>query len=441
MESQKALAPPKPPAGPRRRWPASPPCPLAPEPAGRPARVSEPERVLLLAAGDLDGLAALLGADDPAVRAAGLDPVGAHADAGPVRPAVVQPTARRLALARRAVAKGRPWHGRNDVWFRPGPLLGRAGGKVAFVFPGLEAEFTPRTDDIAAHFGSAPGRRHRPDVRVGDIGRHGFGVVGVGRLLDQGAAPHGRRTDAVAGHSVGEWTAMAAAGLYAAADVDAFMAGFDPDSSPSPARLRRRRHLRRSAFRSGAGRTLGDSGIVLSHDNARPPVHGLSRSRPGRRGVRPRTARRGRALPGAALFRSGFHTLVARTVPRTHQAGRRRLPGSICPPCRCGPGRPRHPSLGRGGGPGTVRPAPAGARPVPRADRVALYAGHCVLVQTGPGRLPLLIGDTSATATTWPWPPTPAPPQRPGPAPAGWPPRCGRRGRPSRRAHRPGPGG
>ncbi|WP_240554429.1 hypothetical protein, partial [Streptomyces niveiscabiei] len=75
--------------------------------------------------------------------------------AGPARLAVVDPTAKRLALARRAAAKSRPWNGRNDVWLRPTPLLGKsaAGGKLAFLFPGLEVDFTPHVDDVAAYFG------------------------------------------------------------------------------------------------------------------------------------------------------------------------------------------------------------------------------------------------------------------------------------------------
>ncbi|WP_225827639.1 type I polyketide synthase [Streptomyces naphthomycinicus] len=356
------------------------------------ARVTEPERVLLLAADGVPGLAALLGADDSAVLAAGLDPAQPHADAGPVRLGVVDPTARRLALARRAVAKGGAWHGRSDVWFRPAPLLGRAGGRLAFVFPGLEADFAPRTDDIAAHFGLPPVSGTGPDVRVGDIARHGFGVVGVGRLLDQALRRMGVVPDAVAGHSVGEWTAMAAAGLYSAEQVDAFMAGFDPDSVTVPglafaavgtsaARVR--------AALTGAGT---GSGIVLSHDNAPrqamvcgpgPAVEGFVRS-----------LRAEGVLCQVLPFRSGFHTpmLEPFLAPIKEAADRFRLHPPTVPVWS-----------------GTI------AAPFPRDESAvrelfvrhllepvrfrelteALYAaGHRVFVQTGPGRLTSLIGDT-----------------------------------------------
>ncbi|MEU6593840.1 beta-ketoacyl synthase N-terminal-like domain-containing protein [Streptomyces sp. NPDC046881] len=358
----------------------------------RPARVTEPERVLLFSAGDVDGLAALLGAEDAVVLGAGLDPARPHGDAGPVRLGVVDPTAKRLALARRAVAKGRAWHGRGDVWFRPGPLLGRAGGKVAFVFPGLEADFTPRTDDIAAHFGLPPVTGAGPDVEVGDIGRHGFGVVGVGRLLDRALRRMGVVPDAVAGHSVGEWTAMAAAGLYSAAQVDAFMAGFDPDSVSVPGLVFAAVGTSADHVRAALAGAWAGSGIVLSHDNA--PRQSMVCG-PG-----PAVAEFARALRAEGVlcqvlpFRSGFHTpmLEPYLAPIKEAADRFRL----------------HPPTVPVWSGTTAAPFPRD-EPAVRALFVrhllepvrfrelteALYAaGHRVFVQTGPGRLPSLIGDT-----------------------------------------------
>ncbi|GGS75930.1 type I polyketide synthase [Streptomyces cinerochromogenes] len=356
------------------------------------ARVTEPERVLLLSADGVDPLAALLRADDTAVLAAGLDPARPHTGAGPVRLGVVDPTARRLALARRAVAKGGAWHGRGDVWFRPGPLLGRAGGKVAFVFPGLEADFAPRTDDIAARFGLPPAPAAGQDVQVGDIGRHGFGVVGVGRLLDQALRRMGVVPDAVAGHSVGEWTAMAAAGLYSAAEVDAFMARFDPDTVTVPGLVFAAVGTSAAQVRAALAAAWADSGIVLSHDNA--PRQSMVCG-PG-----PAVAEFVRALRAEGVicqvlpFRSGFHTpmLEPFLAPIKDAADRFRLHPPTVPVWS-----------------GTT------AAPFPRDEPAvrdlfvrhllepvrfrelteALYAaGHRVFVQTGPGRLPSLIGDT-----------------------------------------------
>ncbi|MET8803534.1 beta-ketoacyl synthase N-terminal-like domain-containing protein [Streptomyces sp. NPDC004546] len=355
------------------------------------AQVTEPERVLLLAARSVPDLTAVLGADDSRVLAAGLDPHGPHPDAGPVRLGIVDPTPKRLALARRAVAKGRGWHGRGDVWFRPGPLLGPGGdGRLAYVFPGLEGDFTPRTDDIAAHFGLTP--LPGADVPVGDVGRHGFGVVGVGRLLDQALRRMGAVPDAVAGHSVGEWTAMAVGGLYAPDQVDAFMAEFDPDTVTVPglafaALGTSAAHVRALLAESWAG-----SGIELSHDNA--PRQSMVCG-PGAavdefvRSLRPQGV-----ICQVLPFRSGFHTpmLEPYLAPIREAADRFRL----------------HP-------PTVAVWSGTTAAPFPRAERAvrelfvrhllepvrfrelteALYAaGHRVFVQAGPGRLTSLIADT-----------------------------------------------
>ncbi|MEU4039211.1 beta-ketoacyl synthase N-terminal-like domain-containing protein [Streptomyces collinus] len=355
-------------------------------------RTAEPERILLLAADGRDGLAALLDRDDHAVLASGLAPERPHPDAGPVRLGVVDPTAKRLALARRAVGSGRAWQGRNDVWFRTAPLLRPGRGGLAFLFPGLESDFTPRADDVADHFGLPPLTRADTDVRVGDVGRHGFGVVGVGRLLDAALRRMGVVPDAVAGHSVGEWTAMAAAGLYADAEVDAFMAGFDPDTVTVPGLAFAA--VGASADRVGAA--LADAwtgtGIVLSHDNA---PHQSMVCGPDEAVQRfARSFRAQGVLCQVLPFRSGFHTPMLKPylAPIEEAAGRFRL----------------HPPTVPVWSGTTAAPFPRDEtavrelfvrhllEPVRFRELVeALYAaGHRAFVQTGPGQLASLVGDT-----------------------------------------------
>ncbi|MCS0600692.1 polyketide synthase dehydratase domain-containing protein [Streptomyces sp. LP11] len=352
------------------------------------AQVAEPERVLLLAAPSPDGLAALLDADDTAVLAAGLDPDRPHPAAGPARLGIVDPTARRLALARRAVAKGRAWQGRNDVWFRPGPLLD--SGRLAFVFPGLEGDFSPRTDDIAAHFGLPP--VSGTDARVGDVGRHGVGMVGVGRLLDRALRRTGVVPDAVAGHSVGEWTAMVAAGLYSADQVDTFLAEFDPDALSVPGLAFAALAAPAGDVRAALADAPADSGIVLSHDNAPRQSMVCGPDAAVEEFVR---AFRARGVICQVLpFRSGFHTpmLAPYLGPIKAAADRFRLHPPTVP-------------LWSGT---TAAPFPAGEAEVRelfvrhllepvrfRELTEALYAaGHRVFIQLGPGRLTSLIGDT-----------------------------------------------
>ncbi|WP_235486555.1 beta-ketoacyl synthase N-terminal-like domain-containing protein [Streptomyces roseoverticillatus] len=275
----------------------------APGPDRPAVEVREPEQVLRLTAGTSRELAALLDAEDAAVRAR------RYAYDGRTRLGVVAPTAERLALARKAVAKGNPWRGRGDVWFSPEPLLGGPeGGRLAFVFPGLEAEFRPRIDDVVERFGLSallPAGFGGSGVGadVADVGRHGAGVIAVGRVLDAALRRMGIVPDAVAGHSIGEWTAMATAGLYAGNAVDEFTRSFDPDQV-------RVAGLSFAALGAPAERVTAAlaayPGVVLSHDNA--PEQSMVCGPPDQ--VKDLVRHfRGRGVIGQVLpFRSGFHT-------------------------------------------------------------------------------------------------------------------------------------
>lgn len=282
--------------------------------------VREPERVLALAADTPGELADLLAREDAAAVPRGT---------GPVRLGIVAPTPGRRALAARVMAGERPWRGRNDLWYAPAPLLGPGTtGRIAFVFPGLEAEFAPRADGIAEYFGlplpPAAGPPSAAGAPVGDLGRHAVGVFALGRLLDGALRRMGILPDAVAGHSVGEWNAMAMAGMYTREAVDGLLAAFDPDRLRVPGLVFA--VLGTSARRARAALAVrGDGRVVLSHDNAPgqcmicgpgPRVEEVVRSLRAE-GVF------GRVLP----FRSGFHTpmLAPWLEPITAEAERLEL--------------------------------------------------------------------------------------------------------------------
>ncbi len=168
------------------------------------ASVAEPERILRLAADSPAALLELLDAGE----------MQTPVMSGDYRIAIADPTPKKLTLARRILTNGKSWRGRSDIWFSPKPLLraenGGEAGRIAFVFPGLEAEFTPRVDDVAERLGMTAADH---DASTG-LGAHGVGVVQVGRLLARALHEMGVRPSAVAGHSVGEWTAMINAGLF-----------------------------------------------------------------------------------------------------------------------------------------------------------------------------------------------------------------------------------
>lgn len=262
--------------------------------------VREPERVLRLAAADAGELADRLAAEDSAVLAASLDE--RDRTAGPARLGIVDPTPRRLALARKAVAKGRGWRGRNDVWFAPRPLLGTGGGRLAFVFPGLEAEFHPAADELAARLG-LDWNWSAADGSVGDVGRHGTGVFQLGRLLDTALRRIGVVPDAVAGHSVGEWTAMACGGIHAADEVDAFLESFDPDALQVPGLAFA---VLGAPAHEVSAELAGNREVVLSHDNA--PKQSMICGPSAQVDELVATFRDRGVISQVLPFRSGFHT-------------------------------------------------------------------------------------------------------------------------------------
>ncbi|MEU1072195.1 MULTISPECIES: beta-ketoacyl synthase N-terminal-like domain-containing protein [unclassified Streptomyces] len=359
--------------------------------APRRAAVHEPERVLRLTAATPQDLARLLDADDTTVRERGAPSPYEPDTPAATRLGIVDPTAKRLALARRAVAQGRPWRGRGDVWFAPRPLLGESGGgKVAFVFPGLEAEFAPRVDEVAEHYGlRLPGRTYSGAT---DVARHGLGVLRVGRVLDEALRALGVQPDGVAGHSVGEWTAMIAGGMFAADRADDFFASFDPDSLKVPG-------LAFAAVGAPAAvvdRALADwPGLVLSHDNSPGQSMVCGPERPVEEFAAKLRAER--VICQVLPFRSGFHTPMLAPYLGPLRRGvdaaeilPQRVPvwsGTTAAPFPAGPDEVR--AL-------FVRHLLEPVRFRPLVE--ALYAaGFRAFVQAGTGRLTSLIDDTLKT--------------------------------------------
>ena len=128
-----------------------------------------------------------------------------------MRLAMLDPTPERRAIARKVLDRGKPWRGNHDIWFAPEPLAD--GGKLAFVFPGVEATFAPNLDDVARALGVAA-----PAIAAAigaptraTLERRGAGVFALGRLLAARArAGSASRPTLIAGHSLGEWTGMVA---------------------------------------------------------------------------------------------------------------------------------------------------------------------------------------------------------------------------------------
>ncbi|MBM7774899.1 acyl transferase domain-containing protein [Actinokineospora baliensis] len=255
-------------------------------------RVAEAERLLWLAADDPRELRRRL---DRAL----VDEPPAHPD-GRFRLGVVDPTERRLTIAHRVLDRaahpGWTWSS-GDVWFTGAPLLRDPDAKTAFVFPGLEAEFTPRVDDVATLLGARP-----PLTDTTSVPAHVAGVADVALLLHRALAAMGVHPDGVAGHSIGEWTAAAATGTVTGDRPAIGLPGFPmPDVD----------YLALGCSVADATAGIADEPeVVVSHDNA-PRQTVVCGPRPAIE----RSAARFRAAGVIARplpFQTGFHTPMMR---------------------------------------------------------------------------------------------------------------------------------
>jgi acyl transferase domain-containing protein/phosphopantetheinyl transferase (holo-ACP synthase) len=282
----------------------------------------EPEQVLWLADADPVRLARRLercSLDVPAVGSGGMlrDELGVPD--GSCRVGIVNPTGKRLAAARRVVERGEPWHGGRDIWFTPRPLLG-AGGKVAFVFPGFEGTFEPRTDDVASHFG-LPKRDYVP----GGLSQQGSALTETGWLLSEALSRIGVIADAVAGHSTGEWTAAVVSGQLSDETIDEISRIFSQGIGELPDHV----FLSVGASAGQISPLLADyPGVLLTHDNAlaqcvvNGPVEEVTRLADALRGQR--------VLCQVMPFRSVSHTPAFSDTVRSVVEGT--ASWEVCPP-------------------------------------------------------------------------------------------------------------
>jgi acyl transferase domain-containing protein len=218
---------------------------------------------------------------------------------GPARIAIVDPTPKRLELAARVLAKGHPWRGRNDIWFEPAGLL-RDGGRVAFLFPGIEPSQRAELDDVASWFRLDSGEA--PPEATG-LERDGREMFEAGRLLHRALGALGVVPDEIAGHSLGEWTGAFAAELIPAVRSDDFLAGLEPGTLELP-------DVAFVALGCGAERARelldGLAGVVVSHDNC--PHQSVICGPAARIEEACRRFAAARVMASELPFRSGFHT-------------------------------------------------------------------------------------------------------------------------------------
>jgi acyl transferase domain-containing protein len=279
--------------------------------ARRTRRRADPgETVLRLAAGSPGEMAALLEVPDSRL----LERAGEDPGDGPCRLAVVAPDARQLALARKAAARGAAWRGRGDVWFTPRPLLSHPD-QVAFLFPGFESGPAPHPAGIADAFGLPLPRLHGTTARGADgILEYALDIVAIGRLYAAALGALGITPGVLAGHSLGEWTAMVVADIYP--DIDQFIASLRPGMVEVADLV----YLALGTSVDRTGELIdGLAGVVITHDNCpRQTVACGPASLIGHVATRARAAG---ILAQPLPFRTGFHSpMFAPHVPVVRQA-------------------------------------------------------------------------------------------------------------------------
>ena len=182
--------------------------------------------------------------------------------AGHWRLAIIEPDSKRLELAQKIVAAGKSWQGRSHIYFSCTPLL--IDGKIAFLFPGVDSHFAPRAQDVADYF-QLPLPAHceilNPAQSLLKVVR---GLTGFNQFTYNVLQRLGVRADGMAGHSIGEWSAMAASAMVAREHADAVLATVDPSGVQLPDLI----FLAVACDRDQVQRAIqGLTGIVLSHDN------------------------------------------------------------------------------------------------------------------------------------------------------------------------------
>ncbi|HIA02815.1 MAG TPA: acyltransferase domain-containing protein [Myxococcales bacterium] len=266
------------------------------------------EELLLLAATDTTALIEQLQA-----KLANQAPV---VGSGPVRLALINPTQERLSKALSVVQKGASRRGRDGLWFAQEGLL--AEGKLGFLFPGVEAGFEPRVQDLARWLGVEVHESLSPlDTELSDeqqLERTGMGVVTLARMLNQAFARLGIEAQVMAGHSIGEWSAMVESQMIPPEVASDFISSLAPGSLQVPGVV---------FVAAGAGvekvapHLEGLTEIAISHDNC--PHQVIICGREESADVLISRLTENRILCQKLPFKSGFHSPLFSDFLKPHQ--------------------------------------------------------------------------------------------------------------------------
>ncbi len=173
--------------------------------------------------------------------------------------AIVDPTEKKISLASKIIDNRKPWRGRSDIFFTSKGLLDDSSNKIGYVFPGVEPTFKPNLDRVAKVL-------NQPQIEelTSIVGFKAAQIINAGRLLDAALSKCQIEPDIVAGHSIGELSAVLSAGIIPNEEYDEFIEGMDLAAVAMPNTLF-------GAIGSSAevvAAKIGDlKNVVISHDN------------------------------------------------------------------------------------------------------------------------------------------------------------------------------
>lgn len=135
---------------------------------------------------------------------------------GNYRIALFDPTPERIRKAIKIVERNTPWRNKQDIWYTNEPLISK-GGKVAFLFPGLDGLAGGEVDSVAGYLGlTLSGQSTANKEGVWDSA---IQLLEKSHVLDTALKVLGVHPDMNAGHSLGEWLAGRSSGLAAESSV------------------------------------------------------------------------------------------------------------------------------------------------------------------------------------------------------------------------------
>ncbi len=230
-----------------------------------------------------------------------------------LRLAIIDPTPARRERACTIVKRGRAWRGRDNIYFTPKGLAS-SGGKLALMFPGVDSAFEPRLDDLATFFGVATPPCSEPASVVADLEKVGVGIIQTNRFLFDIMAKLAIKADALAGHSIGEWSAMLASGVLPADDIDAFIDTLQPGTLEVPGVL----FLAAGCGAEKAAPLIADlEQVAISHENCSRQV--IFCGRDAEIEILAERLKQERVLAQTLPFRSGYHSPLFADYLAPHQ--------------------------------------------------------------------------------------------------------------------------